>query len=68
MFAIGTVIELMAIFYAVVGDAQPYLVVFPLFHDQPLAMCLDEDTFLAEADASEQFARTEKACKAVVRG
>ena len=68
MFAIGTVIELMAIFYAVVGDAQPYLVVFPLFHDQPLAMCLDEDTFLAEADAPEQFARAEEAGIAIAGG
>ena len=56
MLAIGAVIELMAIFYTIVRNAQPHLVVFSLFHNLPFTMCLDEDAFLAEADASEQFA------------
>ena len=68
MFAIGAVIELMAIFYAVVRNAQPHLVEFSLFHDLPLTMCLDKETFLAKADTSEQFARTEQACIAIARG
>ena len=58
----------MAIFYAVIIDAQPYLVVFSLFHDLPFTMCLDKDAFLAEADAPEQFARAEEASIAIARG
>ena len=68
MLAIGAVIELMVVFYAVVLDAQPYLVEFSLFHNLPLTMCLDKDTLLAKADTSEQFARTEQACIAIARG
>ena len=56
MLAIGAVIELMVVFYAVVLDAQPDFREFSLFHNLPLTMCLDEDAFLAETDASEKLA------------
>ena len=56
MLAIGTEIELMAIFYAVVRDAQPYFRELSAVYDLPLTMRLDKDALLAKADASEQFA------------
>ena len=56
MFAIGAVIELMAIFYTIVRDAQPYFRELSAVYDLPLTMRLDKDALLAKADATKQFA------------
>ena len=65
MNAIGAVGELVAISLTVVVDAQPELFIFSLLDDLTLALRLNEDAALTEADATESFATTEEPCKAV---
>lgn len=67
MLAICAEIELVAIFYAVVRDAQPHFRELSRLHHLPFSMRLDKDALLTEADAKELLTGTEQSAIGIAR-